>query len=411
MVAGRPWGYGGAMTARIVLFGATGYSGRLTAERLVAHGERPCSQAARRRASPRWRSGSGLDWRTADAPAPGVALRARRTGDVLVTTVGPFARWGDAAVRAAIAAPAVYLDSTGEPAFIRRVAEELGPPAARAGATLMPAMGFDYVPGALAATLALAEAGEDAERVDIGYFTLGAGPGMMSRGTAVSLVGAALEPDVRVPRRRAADRAGGRARARLPRARPRPDGAVDRRGRAPVAARRPPGLREVNVYAGDAGPAAHAAQAASALTAVATRVPGVRTALRLGAEQLAGLLPAPAPGTTPGARSWIAAVASDGAGRALAEVSLGGANPYAFTAGFSPGRPAGPRTRASSPRARSGRSRRSGSRRWSAAATRRDCAGRVPDRGQSSCGSSSSPSENRPSWEAASVPGASPPRL
>ena len=50
-------------------------------------------------------------------------------GDVLVSTVGPFAKWGDAAVRAAIAAAgATYLDSTGEPVFIRRVFEELGRP-------------------------------------------------------------------------------------------------------------------------------------------------------------------------------------------------------------------------------------------------------------------------------------------
>ena len=49
-------------------------------------------------------------------------------GDVLVSTVGPFAKWGEPAVRAAIAARGTYIDSTGEPAFIRRVFDEFGAP-------------------------------------------------------------------------------------------------------------------------------------------------------------------------------------------------------------------------------------------------------------------------------------------
>ena len=77
-------------------------------------------------------------------------------GDVLVSTVGPFAKWGEPAVRAAIAAGATYLDSTGEPAFIRRVFDEFGPRGRARGAALLTAMGYDFVPGALAGALALA---------------------------------------------------------------------------------------------------------------------------------------------------------------------------------------------------------------------------------------------------------------
>src|SRR5205807_1941846 len=44
--------------------------------------------------------------------------------DVLVSTVGPFVRWGAPAIEAAIDAGAVYIDSSGEPAFIRRVFED-----------------------------------------------------------------------------------------------------------------------------------------------------------------------------------------------------------------------------------------------------------------------------------------------
>ena len=56
----------------------------------------------------------------------------------------------------------------------------------------MTAMGYDFVPGALAGALALEQAGERAVRIDVGYYSLGAGPGALSRGTRASLVGAAL---------------------------------------------------------------------------------------------------------------------------------------------------------------------------------------------------------------------------
>ena len=45
---------------------------------------------------------------------------------MLVSTVGPFARWGEPAVQAAIGAGAHYLDSTGEAPFIRAVFERYG---------------------------------------------------------------------------------------------------------------------------------------------------------------------------------------------------------------------------------------------------------------------------------------------
>src|SRR3954465_8721598 len=160
---------------RIVLFGATGYTGRLTAEALVARGARPVLAA---RSATKLRDlaaelGGDLETATADVarPEPGAALVGR--GDVLISTVGPFARLGDPAVQAAIGAGAHYLDSTGEGAFIRSVFERHGPAAQAAGCGLVTAFGYDWVPGNLAGALALTEAGEQATRVEIGYFTTG----------------------------------------------------------------------------------------------------------------------------------------------------------------------------------------------------------------------------------------------
>src|SRR5687767_8884987 len=174
----------------MIIFGATGYTGRLVAERLAAQGAEPVlagrSEASVRELAERL----GVEWRLADALRQNSVFALLETGDVLVSTVGPFVKWGEPAVRAAIAAKGIYLDSTGEPPFIRRVVQELGPPAERAAAELLPAMGYEFVPGTLAAGLALEEAGEAAVRVDVGYFAFGAGS---SPGTRRSAVGIAFE--------------------------------------------------------------------------------------------------------------------------------------------------------------------------------------------------------------------------
>ena len=116
-------------------------------------------------------------------------------GDVLVTTVGPFVRWGAPAAAAATRARAHYIDSTGEPPFIREVFERYGVVAERAGCAMLTALGYDWVPGNLAGGLALERAGESAVRVDIGYFVTGAAdPGLMSGGTRASLVGVLAAP-------------------------------------------------------------------------------------------------------------------------------------------------------------------------------------------------------------------------
>ncbi|HEX5781223.1 MAG TPA: NAD(P)H-binding protein, partial [Solirubrobacteraceae bacterium] len=102
------------MTSRIVVFGATGYTGRLVAERLAAQGARPvlAGRDELRLGELAERLG-GLETVKADALRRNSVFAAVEPGDVLVSTVGPFAKWGDAAVRAAIAAPgSVYLDST-----------------------------------------------------------------------------------------------------------------------------------------------------------------------------------------------------------------------------------------------------------------------------------------------------------
>ena len=324
------------MSSRIVVFGATGYTGRLVAERLAAAGVSPvlAGRDETRLGELAERLG-GLETVRADAMRRNSVFDAVQPGDVLVSTVGPFAKWGDAAVRAAIAASgSVYLDSTGEPVFIRRVFEELGGPAARSGSTLMTAMGFDFVPGALAGALALREAGEAAVRVDVGYFSLGMGPDGASAGTRESLVGATLN-DNHAFRSRAVRTVRPAERLRTFNVKGKARTAISVGGAEhytlPEAF---PQLDEVNVYLGWFGPLAKPLQAGALAGTVALKLPGVRSVLQAAGERLVSLAGAPEPGTTPGTLSWIAAVACDAAGEPLAEVHLTGNDAYDFTASF-----------------------------------------------------------------------------
>ena len=148
------------MAERIVLFGATGYTGDLTARALVGRGERPVL-AARDEARVRALAEElgGLDWAVADVDAArdgAGAGGARRRAGLDRRAVRALGRAGR---RAAIDAGAHYLDSTGETQFIREVFERLGAGAPTAGCGLVTAFGYDWVPGNLAGALALRDAG------------------------------------------------------------------------------------------------------------------------------------------------------------------------------------------------------------------------------------------------------------
>jgi hypothetical protein len=110
-----------------------------------------------------------------------------------VTTVGPYLRFGGAALEAASDAGAHYFDATGEGPFIRRVFEEYGPRAQAAECAFLPAFGYDFVPGNLAAALALDQAadGRIGTRIEVFYVVDGIGA---SGGTMASSVGVMLRP-------------------------------------------------------------------------------------------------------------------------------------------------------------------------------------------------------------------------
>ncbi|QFY06228.1 saccharopine dehydrogenase [Nonomuraea phyllanthi] len=131
----------------IVLFGASGFTGALTAAYLA--GAAPAGTrwalAGRDRARLE-RLGLDVPILLADAADPAsVAALARRTR-VLATTVGPYVAYGEPLVEACAEAGTHYLDLTGETEFVDRVYVRYHDRAARSGAKLVHACGFDSIP-------------------------------------------------------------------------------------------------------------------------------------------------------------------------------------------------------------------------------------------------------------------------
>jgi short subunit dehydrogenase-like uncharacterized protein len=249
---------------------------------------------------------------------------------------------GRSAVEAAVDAGAIYLDSSGEPPFVRQVFEEFGPRAEHTGAVLLTAFGYDYVPGNLAGALALEAAGSAATRVQVGYFVRGNIRRAASAGTRASVAGVLLEDGYafrggRIVSERTAAHVttfeidgntrqafsiGSSEHFALPRLRRPAAGAECFPAPAP--------LSDVAVYLGWFGRATRLVHYGSTLAASLGRISGVRQALDRQARRIQRSRAEP--GLTQGMRSDVVAVAADAGGRDLAMVHLTGGDPYSFTA-------------------------------------------------------------------------------
>jgi hypothetical protein len=89
-----------------------------------------------------------------------LALRDALDGcAAVVACAGPFARYGEPVVRAAIDARVHYLDLSGEQEYIRRIFDRYGDAAEAAGVALIPAVGIDSVPADMLAGLVAEDLG------------------------------------------------------------------------------------------------------------------------------------------------------------------------------------------------------------------------------------------------------------
>lgn len=320
------------MKNKIVLFGASGFTGGLTLKALVKQGVKPFLLG---RNINKLKAISilygGLDYAQADADNVAEIACVLNKGDVLISTVGPFTRCGEAAVEAAISRQAHYVDSTGEPGFIRKVFERYGALANEQGVTLLTAMGYDYVPGNMAAAAALSLA-SSATRVDVGYFVSGGRPSA-SQGTQASVMQAMLEPGVYFSRGLVSEKMNRRkVRQFLIHGKKRPASLVSGSEHLalPISY---PALQEINTYLGWFGLASYVIPWGMTLQEYLFKVPGYKKGLDVFLQKYnhsEGKGPDEAERIH--TRTEVVAIAYDAQGKALSEAVLSGANPYDFTA-------------------------------------------------------------------------------
>jgi short subunit dehydrogenase-like uncharacterized protein len=146
----------------LVLFGATGFTGGLTASYLASHAPSGMRWAlAGRNRAKLDAVAARLAAEAPDAPAPAIleADAADRAAlqdvadstRVVITTVGPYALYGEPLVAACAAAGTDYVDLTGEPEFVDRMWVEHHAEAERNGARIVHCCGFDSIPHDLGA--------------------------------------------------------------------------------------------------------------------------------------------------------------------------------------------------------------------------------------------------------------------
>ncbi|MBT2597102.1 saccharopine dehydrogenase NADP-binding domain-containing protein [Arthrobacter sp. ISL-72] len=333
---------------RIVLVGATGYTGNKVLIELLAKGERPTLAGRNESKMKTLAESHGVDLPVAqvDVSSADSLGRLFNGNDVVISTVGPFMKLGLETVTAAAHAGAHYFDSAGEAQFVRR-AFELDSIAASRGASIVPAFGYDYVPGNLAGALALNRAGAEARHVEIGYFLTRPGHGdelqykstlrdaytLTTGGTRQTIAASSAENVLgyRAPRPGAPaalieepagrrvhtfDFAGVKRTAMTV-------GGSEHFGLPEVF----PGLESVDVNLGWFGRWTRVMRAAAALTTPLVRL--TKSELRL--AKMAENLPGASREPDGDGRSLIIAVARDHSGRKLATTALTGPDPYVMT--------------------------------------------------------------------------------
>jgi short subunit dehydrogenase-like uncharacterized protein len=146
----------------IVLFGATGFTGALTAEYLAQHApaDTRLSLAGRNReklAALRSRLARDNSARAevpllhADVDDPASLRELAVSARVVITTVGPYIKYGEPLVAACAEAGTDYVDLTGEPEFVDRMYVLHHARAVESGARIVHACGFDSIPHDLGA--------------------------------------------------------------------------------------------------------------------------------------------------------------------------------------------------------------------------------------------------------------------
>jgi short subunit dehydrogenase-like uncharacterized protein len=178
----------------IVLFGATGFTGRLVAQYFAKAAPKGARIGLAGRSNAKLeaeRAQLGVDWPlvVADSSDAAAMEQLARGTRVVCTTVGPYAKYGHPLIAACAKAGTHYCDLCGETQFMRDSIDRYDAEAKRSGARLVHSCGFDSIPSDLGVLLLHEKLGR-LRRVTCVVEKL---KGAYSGGTFASLVGSAEE--------------------------------------------------------------------------------------------------------------------------------------------------------------------------------------------------------------------------
>jgi short subunit dehydrogenase-like uncharacterized protein len=184
----------------LVMFGATGFTGRLVAEYIAKHKPAKWAIAGRNREK---LTALGIDAPLVivDAMNPADCAAVAKRTKVICTTVGPYSKYGSALVAACAEAGTHYCDLTGEVHWMREMVDAHHATAKKTGARIVHTCGFDSIPSDLGTWATQQEFikrfGRPASKVTAFY---GESSGGLSGGTAASgfaIAEAMKDPEVR----------------------------------------------------------------------------------------------------------------------------------------------------------------------------------------------------------------------
>jgi short subunit dehydrogenase-like uncharacterized protein len=181
----------------IVVYGASGFTGGLTAEYLartapglrwaLAGRNQSKLEAVRDRLAGVDSALATLPLLKADAGDPESLRAMAASTQVVITTVGPYLSYGEPVVAACAAAGTDYVDLTGEPEFVDRMWLGYHAEAERTGARLVHSCGFDSIPHDLGALFTVQQLPEGVPLRVEGFVRAG---GTFSGGTFHSAINA-----------------------------------------------------------------------------------------------------------------------------------------------------------------------------------------------------------------------------
>ncbi|KAA1419379.1 saccharopine dehydrogenase [Nocardioides humilatus] len=157
-------------TYDVVLLGATGFTGGLTAEYLAAHAPEGTRWAIAGRSKEKLEKvreglgagGEDVDLIVVDSADEGSLRDMAAQTKVVATTVGPYLEYGGPLVAACAQEGTDYVDLTGEPEFVDRMYVKHQATAEKTGARIVHACGFDSIPHDLGAYFTIQELAKEA---------------------------------------------------------------------------------------------------------------------------------------------------------------------------------------------------------------------------------------------------------